>query len=156
MNYPEFKNIPFADDRYIASRNGYVITPNGIYPKVIRYKDDYYPTVYIPYYGRKIIMLTHRIIAITFISNPENKPFVNHLDRNKMNSCAYNLEWATSAENINHHINDTKSKIAMIKPGCKVYIPSSKSFTVVRYANGRYFYCENGETTCYGDIQLLN
>ena len=44
----------------------------------------------------------HRLIALTFISNPENKKEVNHKDGNKSNNSAFNLEWNTKKENENH------------------------------------------------------
>lgn len=44
----------------------------------------------------------HRLIAIHFIVNPENKPEVNHKDGNKQNNNIYNLEWATICENRQH------------------------------------------------------
>ena len=61
------------------------------YKKVELYKD-----------GKRKSFKVHRLVAIAFISNPDNKPEVNHIDGNKINNNIDNLEWVTSSENTIH------------------------------------------------------
>lgn len=46
--------------------------------------------------------LLHRVIAQAFVENNEGKPEVNHIDGNKSNNRADNLEWVTREENLRH------------------------------------------------------
>lgn len=52
--------------------------------------------------GVKIKRTVHRIVAMTFLPNPENLPQVNHIDGNKLNNYASNLEWCDSFRNMRH------------------------------------------------------
>ena len=49
--------------------------------------------------GSQKIKLVHRLLALAFIDNPENKPCVDHMDRNKTNNSLSNLRWVTHSEN---------------------------------------------------------
>lgn len=46
--------------------------------------------------------LIHRLVAIAFIPNPLGKSEVNHIDHDKHNNCAENLEWVSRSENAGH------------------------------------------------------
>ncbi len=52
--------------------------------------------------GKQKNFYIHRLVAETFIPNPDGKPFVNHIDGDKSNNSADNLEWVTVTENNRH------------------------------------------------------
>lgn len=63
----------------------------------------------------------HRLVAIMFITNPKNKPEINHKDGVKINNEVSNLEWVTSSENMQHksiilgkHTNGIKNGAAKL------------------------------------------
>jgi hypothetical protein len=73
--------------------------------------------------------LLHRLVAITFIPNPENKEQVNHIDGNKLNNNVENLEWVTNQENQIHKI-----KIGLYK-GTKKIIQYDKNMNIINKYN---------------------
>ena len=46
--------------------------------------------------------LVHRLIAETFIPNPNNKPYIDHIDRDTQNNDMWNLRWVSPRENSNN------------------------------------------------------
>jgi hypothetical protein len=51
-------------------------------------------------------LFVHRLIAETFIENPENKPTVDHLDRNRENNNYWNLRWASMKDQNNNRVDN--------------------------------------------------
>ena len=56
----------------------------------------------------------HRLVAQTFIPNPDNLPVVMHLDNDKLNNHVSNLQWGTQSENISQAFNEGR-KVSPLK-----------------------------------------
>ena len=83
--------------------------PNGIVNRHLKEKilasflnNKGYSYVVLHKNGKSKTTLVHRLVAMAFIPNPENKPMVNHKDENPLNNCVDNLEWCTASYNANY------------------------------------------------------
>lgn len=67
----------------------------------------------------------HRLVASIFIPNPDNKPYVDHIDGDRYNNRADNLRWVTSLEN-NRHLSETTQNFRNLTESEKQEIKNSK------------------------------
>ena len=86
----------------------YIIYPTGIVYNISSKKElkqrivNKYKAVTLFINKKRKDFKVHRLVAMCFIDNKENKPFVNHIDGNKFNNNKENLEWVTHIENVKH------------------------------------------------------
>lgn len=71
-------------------------------------KQTTYSVVCLSKAGKQKCFGVHRLVALAFIPNPENKPHVNHINCNRHDNRVENLEWVTRDENITHYIKSEK------------------------------------------------
>lgn len=114
-----WKEIPGFDGLYFANENGQIksadrqrkIVSNGkqfFYTRKGKIlnpclnNNGYYCVSISDKNQKERVYVVHRLVAKTFLENPENKPQINHKDGNKLNNSVENLEWVTAKENIDH------------------------------------------------------
>lgn len=93
---------------YLVNRYLKPVYDRGGYLKVLLHDSN----------GVRYTKFVHRIIAETFIPNPNNYPQINHKDENKHNNAVDNLEWCTSKYNINYGTRNAKVSKARINHPC--------------------------------------
>lgn len=91
-------------DRVIVCSNGINRPIKGKLIKPTKGRTGKYSSVGLNKNGKVKRFYVHRLVAQHFIRNSQNKPCVNHVDGNKLNNAAKNLEWCTYLENTHHAI----------------------------------------------------
>lgn len=111
------KDIPGYNGDYKISQNGDVYSYKGLKTKKLKggtFSNDY-QFVCLTKDGEQKNCLRHRLVAETFIPNPQKLPVVNHKDGNKKNNSVDNLEWCNQAYNLKHAVD-----IGLMESQCKI------------------------------------
>lgn len=102
----QWKAVPGYEGLYMVSDTGKVVSVKNGRWRPVRFCDRKgYFGVQISKNDKKTSFGVHRLVALAFLPNPDNKPHVNHIDGNKKNNQLSNLEWVTVSENCLHSIH---------------------------------------------------
>ena len=101
-----WREIPGYDGDYFASDKGRILSLCRNEPRILKpficsndgNRTGYY---YVEIRGQK--QRVHRLVALAFLENPEDKPVVHHIDGNPLNNTLENLAYATYAENVQEY-----------------------------------------------------
>lgn len=91
----------YKDTPYFVTQDGKIFR-DGKQLKTQFQKKSGYEYKIMKVNGIRTSVYIHRMVAETYIENPENKPEVNHWDGNTKNNIISNLMWSTSSENKKH------------------------------------------------------
>lgn len=113
----KFKIIPNTNEAYSISPEGQILSNARLIKRPKRNGGNYYSKdrvlkwaisnkgyayVDLRINNKTRRQLVHRLVALTYIPNPKNLPYVNHKDFNPLNNKVENLEWCTASENVQY------------------------------------------------------
>lgn len=93
------------EGKYFITQEGDVVNAKGNVLAVVVNKQTGYKAVSLWKDNKGQTRTVHRLVATTYIPNPNNLPEVNHIDGNKLNNQVDNLEWVTRSSNMQHAYN---------------------------------------------------
>ena len=105
-----WKDVPGYEGLYQVSDNGNVRRLNwnrtGTTRNItLKPHKNGYRQVLLAKNGKRKMFTVHRLVAMVFIPNPDGLPHVNHIDENKANNIAANLEWCSPSYNVKYSIH---------------------------------------------------
>jgi hypothetical protein len=135
-----------------AHRKSHILKPNDVHNGYLQVKFSID--------GNKFQPLVHRLIAETFIPNPNKLPQVNHKDGNPKNNFIENLEWCTAAENSQHRSRVLKKWVGHPKKPIRcldtevIYESSHHASRALRISQGGIFSACQGKQQSAGGLRF--
>lgn len=122
------------------------LTRSGVREMVSSYNKNGYKFVHFRKNGHLKNFMVHRLVALAFIPNPENKPCIDHINTKRDDNRVENLRWVTYKENSNNvlslmkHIGENNAMFNKKRPqSMKDYLSKIWSKPVIQYTlNGEY------------------
>ena len=151
------------EKNYIISNSGEIYSiprkGNWVLKKIKpRLNHNGYERVALSKDGKKYHFFVHRLVAYTYMDNPENKRTINHIDGCKTNNNFENLEWATHSEN-NQHAVDNKLGNRAVGQDMSKKLKNEDVLEILRLRNNGMYHKDiakifNVTSKCVGDILL--
>lgn len=95
--------------------------------------------------GKTYTRFIHRLVALAFIPNPQNKKYINHINGIKTDNTLQNLEWCTMSENINHAYRTglitRRNRLLFLNGGCQTSTSPIKIQDILGSSVGRLRRC---------------
>lgn len=130
--------VEIVKDKYWINKNGQVFNGSFIMKPWIHRR--YYELTLLINDKKKHLPI-HRLLAKAFIPNPDNKPYVDHINGNTLDNSLSNLRWATKSE------NGSNRKVTLSSSGYKaVTLTSSGRFNAKFTSNGKLYYLGTFDT----------
>ena len=159
----EFVNIKGYEGLYMINRKGQILSLNYCgrgYSKILANKPNAngkYYAITLRKNGKEKTFLVHRIVAETFIPNPQNFEQINHKDEDGHNNSVDNLEWCSRSYNMKYGTRGKRQGEKVKKP----VLQFSKSGDFIKEWNGacdaEEFYNKRDKNNinrcCRGDIK---
>jgi hypothetical protein len=111
---------------WVTHRNG-IRSHNGMFLSKIKNRLGYLMVKLTNADGLRKTCTVHRLVALTFIPNPENKSDVNHINGDKADNRVENLEWATRKENAIHSHSTGLGNISIAQDTIKKKVRDKKT-----------------------------
>lgn len=122
-------------EKYTINQDGVIFSKvTGRKMKCLKHTAGYCRVALLDTNGKSKFKYVHRLVAQTYLPNPENKPQVNHIDGDRTNHKLSNLEWVTQSENDLHSFKKLNRKPSFlgrfgsshprsikVTNGCKIY-----------------------------------
>jgi hypothetical protein len=126
QDYPNY--LIYNDGRVFSKKSNIVI-------KQVKFGD--YENISLFKNGKQKLFKLHRLVALHYIPNPENKSDVDHIDGNKLNNHYTNLRWTSHIENMNNYQRLSKNNTSGFKNIC--YHKTYKTFQFSKNIYGKSF-----------------
>lgn len=138
--FEDFKPIPGFEDKYLISKDGqvYSLLCNRMLKSTPHIKDGYLQIHLTIDSNVTRCYKIHRLVAMTYLPNPNNLPEVNHIDFDRLDNWLDNLEWVDHYDNIKH-TRDAGGYDCIYNQTKKAYVFTNvfndKTFTIIGYKN---------------------